>query len=95
MNKVLEQNLEKTMNICIDIMLGIEFHCTAAELKCIPSYLGVKTYTAAKKQGLELKRGAKRIGTMEWQIPTGGKACGDLYLGSSFKHSHKETGQCN
>lgn len=85
MNKKLYADLNKTMEICIDIMQGREFHCIEAEMKCIPFYLSVMTKTAAKKKGLVLKRGAKRIGTMEWQIPTGGKAHGDLYLGSSFK----------
>lgn len=93
MNKKLEADLTKTMEICIDIMLGHHFHCTQAEMKCIPSYLCVKTKTQAKKQGLELKRGAKRIGTMEWHIPSGGKAYGDLYLGLSFKENQNKKQQ--
>jgi hypothetical protein len=89
MNKKLHADLNKTMDICCDIIQGREFHCTEAEMKCIPFYLFAMTKTAAKKKGLVLKRGAKRIGTMQWQIPTGGKAYGDLYLGSSFKPVEK------
>ena len=90
MNKKLHADLTKTMEISIDIMQGLEFHCTLAEMKCIPHYLFAKTKNEAKKQGLELKQGAKRIGTMEWHIPSGGKAYGDLYLGSKFKPVESE-----
>lgn len=87
MNKKLKQDLEKTVEICNSIANGEMFHCTMAELKCVPHFLFVKTKTEAKRQGLELKKGAKPVGSMEWQIPTGGKAYGDLYLGASFKKS--------
>lgn len=85
MDKKTKTELSKTIQICEAIIQGKTFHVTAAELRCIPGYLSVTTITAAKKQNLVLKRGAKPIGTMEWQIPTGGTAYGDLYLGARFK----------
>ena len=85
MDKKTIEDLKKTITICEAIINEKSFHVTAAQLKCIPSYLQVTTITAAKKKGLVLKRGAKPIGTMEWQIPTGGTAFGDLYIGARFK----------
>lgn len=85
MDKRTKEKLETTIRYCESILAGKPFHATAAQLDCIPSYLNAMTPTAAKKQGLVLKRGAKPIASMEWKIPAGGYGHGQLYIGSRFK----------
>lgn len=83
MNKKLKHHLETAIR-CAEAMLAEEpFHVTSSEINAVP--VAVMTKTAAKKQGLVLKRGAKPVGTWEFRIATGGWGRGDLYLAESFK----------
>jgi len=82
MNKQLRQRLEKTIQIAQSMLDGEVFHVTNSEINSVP--VPVLTKTAAKKQGLILKRGAKRVGTWEFVRATSGRGHGDLYLESSF-----------
>ncbi|SIQ14550.1 hypothetical protein [Marinobacterium stanieri] len=83
MNKQLRQRLEKTIQIAQSMLKEEEFHVSNSEIDCVP--VPVTTKTAAKTKRWVLKRGAKRVGTWTFQIATGGKAHGDLYLETSFK----------
>ena len=89
MNKRLQKDLAETAHLCQSIARGIHIGLTKKDLKLLPSYLDVKTKTAAKKQGLTLKKGAKPIGTCSWRIASSTQF-GDLYLGSSFKEEKQK-----
>lgn len=76
--------LELKIEICQKLLAGKIFHVKNSEIDCVP--VKVMTITAAKKQGLVLKRGAKKVGTWNFQIgATSARATGDLYLAKSFK----------
>ncbi|SDZ95921.1 hypothetical protein [Marinobacterium iners] len=84
MNKSLRQQLEKTIQIAQAMLDGKAFHVSNSEIDCVP--VPVMTQTAAKKQGLVLKRGARRVGTWGVRVAYGiASVKGDLYLASSFK----------
>lgn len=79
-----KQFLKLKMHICQCLIDGKTFHIRNSEIDCVP--VPVMTKTAAKKQGLVLKRGAKKVGTWDFQIgATSARAGGDLYLAKSFK----------
>lgn len=76
--------LKLKIEICQKLLAGELFHVDNSDIDCVP--VKVMTKTAAKKQGLVLKRGAKRVGTWNFQIgQTSARANGDLYLAKSFK----------
>lgn len=81
-----KQFLELKIRICQCLLVGQTFHIRNSEIECVP--VPVMTKTAAKKLGLELKRGAKKVGTWDFQIgATSARGGGDLYLAKSFKKS--------
>lgn len=84
-DKKTKEKLEKTIEICQALIDGKKIELRDGEIDCIPRYLNVKSPTAAKKDGLVLKRGAMPIGEYSWQLPAGGRAYGKLYLGARFK----------
>ncbi|WP_010322991.1 hypothetical protein [Marinobacterium stanieri] len=83
MNQKLRHQLETTIRVAQCLLNGEQFHVSDSEIECIP--VPVTTKTMAKTKGLVLKRGAKRVGTWSFQLATGGKGRGDLYLETSFK----------
>ena len=85
MDKKTAKKLRKTIEICESILNDEPFHASDSEISLIPRYLDAMSPTGAKKLGLVLKRGATPIGTCQWQLPGGGKASGEIYLGSKFK----------
>lgn len=79
-----KQYLETKIRICQCLLEGRIFHVKNSEIDCVP--VEVMTKTAAKKKGLILKRGAKKVGTWDLQVgATSVRAGGDLYLAKSFK----------
>lgn len=90
MNKKLKHHLEKTIYISQCLLEGKLFRVSNSEIDCVP--VPVMTLRKAKQNGLELKRGAKKVG--EWGFTlahTNGSGVGYLYLASSFKK--KEQGK--
>lgn len=79
-----KQYLEMQIRICQCLLAGQTFHVRNSEIECVP--VKVLTKTAAQKKGLVLKRGAKKVGTWDFQIgATSARGGGDLYLAKSFK----------
>ncbi|NIB44789.1 hypothetical protein HBA55_34735 [Pseudomaricurvus alkylphenolicus] len=89
MDKRTREKLEKTMEICQCLLNGEEFSVSNSEIDLVPKFLNAKSPTAAKQQGLVLKRAAKPIGKLSWHLSGGGNAYGQLYLGKSFKRKEK------
>jgi hypothetical protein len=84
MDQKTKQYLETKIRICQCLLDGRIFHVKNSEIDCVP--VEVMTKTAAKKKGLVLKRGAKKVGTWDFQLgANSARACGDLYLAKSFK----------
>jgi hypothetical protein len=88
MNQKLKKRLQKTIEISQCLLEGKVFCVSDSEIDYVP--VPVMTRTAAKKRGLVLKRGAKPVGSWGWQIPTGGRANGDLYLSERFKKAKEQ-----
>jgi len=89
-DKITLKRLERTVGLTLRIAHGQPIHIDKKDLKLLPGYLDIKTKTQARKEGLELKRGAKPIGQCVWRLSVGGSATGDLYLGASFKQIHRK-----
>ncbi|MEN3159571.1 hypothetical protein ABC502_14420 [Alkalimonas sp. NCh-2] len=84
MDQKTKNYLELKIKICQALLNGVVFHVRNSEIDCVP--VPVMTKTAAKKNGLVLKRGAKKVGTWDFQIgATSARGGGDLYLTKSFK----------
>lgn len=83
MNKKLRHQLETTIRVAQCMLNGEEFQISNSEIEGVP--VPVTTKTEAKTRGLVLKRGAKRVGTWSFQLASGGRGRGDLYLETSFK----------
>lgn len=89
MNRKTSYNLRKMIEIAQCLLEGKVFHVLNSEVDLVP--IPVMTKTAAKKKGLVLKRGAKPVGTWNFQIgSTSARANGDLFLASSFKAKPSE-----
>lgn len=89
MNQKTKSNLTKVIYIAQCLLDGKVFHVLNSDIDLVP--LKVMTKTASKKKGLVLKRGAKKVGTWDFQLGSGSaRAGGDLYLASSFKADIKE-----
>ena len=86
MDAKLKEKLQITKYICECLLEGKKLHLINSDLSCAPAYLGLTSKTAAAKQGMTLKRGAKPVGTWGFNLVGGsGRGGGDLYLGSKFK----------
>lgn len=83
MNKQLQHKLNKTAEICQQMLDGKKFSVSGSELDCVP--VSVATKTAMDKKGFELKRGAKPVGSWSFYHSRGGWIRAELYLKTSFK----------
>ncbi|WP_010365119.1 hypothetical protein [Pseudoalteromonas citrea] len=83
MNQKLKAELELKIYVCQCLIDGKKFHIDDSQRQKLP--VECMTKTEAKKKGFVLKRGAKPVGEWGFQIVTGGRGYGVLYLSSSFK----------
>lgn len=88
MNKQLQHKLNKTAEICQQMLNGEKFSVSGSEIDCVP--VSVATKTAMDKKEFELKRGAKPVGCWSFYHCRGGWIYADVYLMTSFKRKPKK-----